>query len=142
MSNYILKRELPTFKVGDRFFTDDLGSLWLNQTINGKPNTSRVMAYHGKTIEKFPNILTDWFEEVKEPLIGIYEIATAVKFWAKAISVSTLAVSFIDYNDEKYHCKMRIEPADHCGEAISFWVYSENKFSNGVYSLEELVGEL
>lgn len=81
MSRYILKRELPTYNVGDEFFTDDIGSLWLDQSINGEPNSSQVMAYHFSTIEKFPNILTDWFEEIKEPLIKDQKIRAAIRAW-------------------------------------------------------------
>lgn len=83
MSRYILKRELPTFNVGDEFFTDDIGSLWLDQSIDGGPDTRQVMAYHFSTIEKFPNILTDWFEKIKEPLIKDEKIRKAVKAWAE-----------------------------------------------------------
>lgn len=65
-SRYKLTKELPTFNVGDEFFLDPYGGLWLDEKINGEPNTSRVMAYNSKTLKKFPNILRDWFEPVEE----------------------------------------------------------------------------
>lgn len=66
LSRYKLLKELPTFNIGDEFFLDPNGGLWLDEKINGEPNTSRVMAYNSKTLEKFPNILRDWFEPVEE----------------------------------------------------------------------------
>lgn len=84
---YRLLKDLPTFKAGDEFFIDEYGSLWLDQNIDGESNTSQVMAYHGKTIEKFPNILEEWFEEIKlaEPLIKNEKVRKAVRAWADAV---------------------------------------------------------
>lgn len=56
---YKLKRDLPTFKAGEIFYISDSGNL-LRESDN-------VPAYSWSTIDKFPNILADWFEEVKEP---------------------------------------------------------------------------
>lgn len=62
MKRYKLKRDLPTFKAGDEFSYIN-GSL-----IECKPNgTTGICLYSANTLEKFPNILIDWFEEVKEP---------------------------------------------------------------------------
>lgn len=58
MKRYKLKRELPTFKAGEIFYLSDMGNL-----IREGDN---VPAYSWSTIDKFPNILTDWFEEIKE----------------------------------------------------------------------------
>ena len=58
MKRYKLKRELPTFKAGDIFYLSDAGNL-IRESDN-------VPAYSWSTIDKFPNILTDWFEEIKE----------------------------------------------------------------------------
>ncbi len=87
---YRLLKDLPTFKSGDEFFTDEYGSLWLEQNICEQPNTSRVMAYHGKTIDKFPNILEEWFEEIKpaEPLIKNEKVRKAVRAWADAVGTT------------------------------------------------------
>lgn len=59
MKRYKLLKELPTFKAGDIFILIDSGSLI--------HESDGVMAYSWSTIDKFPNILTDWFEEIKEP---------------------------------------------------------------------------
>ena len=59
MKRYKLKRDLPTFKAGEIFYISDMGNL-----IREGDN---VPAYSWSTIDKFPNILADWFEEIKEP---------------------------------------------------------------------------
>ena len=56
---YRLRKNLPTFKEGEIFYLSDMGNL-LRESDN-------VAAYSWSTIDKFPNILTDWFEEIKEP---------------------------------------------------------------------------
>ena len=58
MKRYKLKKDLPTFKAGDKFYLDSNNDLRLKG--------SDIMAYNHKTLEKFPNILTDWFEEILE----------------------------------------------------------------------------
>ena len=57
MKRYKLKRDLPTFKAGEIFYISDAGNL-LRESDN-------VPAYSWSTIDKFPNILADWFEEIK-----------------------------------------------------------------------------
>ena len=59
MKRYKLERDLPTFKAGEIFYLSDIGNL-IRESDN-------VPAYSWSTIDKFPNILTDWFEEIKEP---------------------------------------------------------------------------
>lgn len=66
MKRYRLKYELPTFKQGELFHTDENGNLWRDKGQKGNHWQDEVMAYHHKTIERFPDILTDWFEEYKE----------------------------------------------------------------------------
>lgn len=58
MKRYKLLKDLPTFKAGDEFYLDSNNSL--------RFKGSDIMAYNHKTLEKFPNILTDWFEEILE----------------------------------------------------------------------------
>ena len=56
MKHYILKKDLPTFKAGDKFHINSNGNLILDN--------SWIVAYAKSTLEKFPNILKDWFEEI------------------------------------------------------------------------------
>lgn len=68
MKKYILKRDLPTFKAGDIFIISPDGSLWHS---TGGEHVD-IMAYHRRTLEAFPEILTEWFMEIKghAPLEG------------------------------------------------------------------------
>lgn len=59
MKRYELKRDLPTFKAGEIFYLSEVGNLIRE--------SDSVPAYSWATIDKFPNILTDWFEEINEP---------------------------------------------------------------------------
>lgn len=68
MKRYKLLKDLPTFKAGQLAYISEQGSL-----IAGNPNRPEItdagiqlMMYHKTTLEKFPNILTDWFEEIQE----------------------------------------------------------------------------
>lgn len=74
MKRYKLLKDLPTFKAGDEFFISESGNLIAGTP--EEPKTVRVreiipievnlMAYSKETLEQFPNILTDWFKEIKE----------------------------------------------------------------------------
>lgn len=68
MKKYILKRDLPTFKAGDIFIISPDGSLWHS---TGGDHVD-IMAYHRRTLEAFPEMLTEWFMEIKNhaPLEG------------------------------------------------------------------------
>ena len=59
MKRYKLLKDLPTFKAGEIFYINEGGSL-IRESDN-------VPAYSWSTIDKFPNILTEWFEEIEEP---------------------------------------------------------------------------
>lgn len=73
---YRLLKDLPTFKAGEKFFISDSGNLIAGTPSNpkqitvetryGLPMKIDLMAYASETLEEFPNILKDWFEEVKE----------------------------------------------------------------------------
>ena len=63
MKRYKLLKDLPTFKAGDDFFLTDTGNLFHGKSLHN--NTEIVYSF--SEMEKFPNILTDWFEEVNEP---------------------------------------------------------------------------
>ena len=60
MKRYRLLQDLPTFKAEDMFYISQHGALIYDDGNFG------VMAYARSTLEKFPNILTEWFEEVQE----------------------------------------------------------------------------
>jgi hypothetical protein len=66
MKRYKLLKDLPTFKAGDLFYISEYGALVYDDGDGG------VMAYAKQTLEKFPTILTDWFEKVEEPTNSIH----------------------------------------------------------------------
>lgn len=66
MKHYKLLKELPTFHAGDIFTLAEDGCLYLTEPVDFNHHwKSRVMAYHKNTLERFPNILEDWFEEIE-----------------------------------------------------------------------------
>lgn len=73
MSNrYKLLKDLPTFAKGDLFEIRGDGCLWWIGDSSfrcgwGEGHWRReVMAYHKNTLDRFPNILEEWFEEVEQ----------------------------------------------------------------------------
>ena len=74
MKRYKLLKDLPTFKAGDEFFISKGGNLIAGTPEEPKtvrvgeitPTEVNLMAYAKETLEQFPNILTDWFQEIKE----------------------------------------------------------------------------
>lgn len=76
MKTYRLLKNLPTFKAGEEFFISDSGNLIAGTPSNPKqitvetrygiPTKIDLMAYASETLEEFPNILKDWFEELPD----------------------------------------------------------------------------
>lgn len=62
MKHYKLKKDLPTFKAGEEFYLNENGNLI---SVENEP----LVVYSRQTLEKFPNILKDWFESAN---IGFY----------------------------------------------------------------------
>lgn len=60
MIKYKLLKDLPTFKVGDLFYISQYGDL-----IHDDGDVV-VTAYTRQVLDMFPNILAEWFEEIKE----------------------------------------------------------------------------
>lgn len=74
MKRYKLLKDLPTFKAGQLAYISKTGNL-----IAGTPENQEttdygliLMIYHETTLKKFPEILTEWFEEIKEPVNSIH----------------------------------------------------------------------
>lgn len=74
MKRYKLLKDLPTFKAGQLAYVSSLGNLMAGTP--EEPETAdtglNLMMYHRGTLEKFPNILTEWFEEIQEPTDSIH----------------------------------------------------------------------
>ena len=109
MKRYKLLKDLPTFKAGEEFFISDSGNLIAGTPDNPKQITVEtryglsmkidLMAYAKETLEEFPNILKDWFEEVKElklPKEFFYIIG------GKISNVDYLTLLFDEEDRQKY----------------------------------------
>nr|DAQ65792.1 MAG TPA: hypothetical protein [Caudoviricetes sp.] len=74
MKCYKLLKDLPTFKAGQLAYTSELGNLIAGTP--EKPKTTNdgrtLMIYHKTTLNKFPEILTEWFEEIEEQADSIH----------------------------------------------------------------------
>lgn len=62
MKKYKLVKDLPTFSLGDEFILKE--GIGLQHVID--EYTDGAIVYTEATIEKFPSILADWFEEIEE----------------------------------------------------------------------------
>ena len=74
MKRYKLLKDLPTFKTGQLAYISKTGNLIAGTPENQKTTETGliIMIYHETTLKKFPNILTEWFEEIKEPVDSIH----------------------------------------------------------------------
>ena len=83
MKLYKLLKDLPTFKAGQLAYISKTGNLIAGTPENQKTTETGliIMIYHETTLKKFPNILTEWFEEIEEPVFtGSLKLARGVLF--------------------------------------------------------------
>ena len=90
MKRYKLKKDTPAFKAGTECYIDEAGNMVPCRGIS-------YTIVHKDQLEKNPNILTDWFEEIKEPLIKDEKIRKAVRAWAEANDITEVNVSSSGY---------------------------------------------
>lgn len=74
MKRYRLLKDLPTFKAGQLAYISKTGNLIAGTPENQETTETGliIMIYHKTTLKKFPNILTEWFEEIEEPTDSIH----------------------------------------------------------------------
>ena len=85
MKRYKLLKDLPTFKAGQLAYISKTGNLIAGTPENQETTETGliIMIYHETTLKKFPNILTEWFEEVQEPIDSIHwKPKIGEKYWA------------------------------------------------------------
>lgn len=70
MKRYKLKRDLPTHKAGCIFALTD------NALVSLNPEDRLCSIYHTPDLEAYPNILTDWFEEIPEEPKTVWDLKT------------------------------------------------------------------
>ena len=74
MKQYKLLKDLPTFKAGQLAYISKTGNLIAGTPENQETTETGliIMIYHETTLKKFPNILTEWFEEIEEPTDSVH----------------------------------------------------------------------
>lgn len=74
MKRYRLTKDLPTFKAGQLAYVSKTGNLMAGTPEKQKTTETGliIMIYHETTLKKFPNILTEWFEEIQESTDSIH----------------------------------------------------------------------
>lgn len=130
---YQLVKDLPTFKAGEIF------ELWDSIETQGLYRESDgVMAYHQKTLDKFPNILEEWFEEIKpaEPLIKDKNTRKAVRAWAEVNSIEGV---IYDERLSKSSCTLIDAGNGFYDIELVGWIPTLN--DGGTYTIAELCGE-
>lgn len=83
MKRYKLLKDTPAFKAGTKCYIEEAGNMVPCRGIS-------YTIVHKDQLEKNPNILTDWFEEIKEPLIKDEKIRKAILAWAEANEIETV----------------------------------------------------
>lgn len=82
MKKYRLKKDLPTFRAGDEFELRDNGNLYLIDPWKNKNHwATQVCAYCKTTLDKFPDILKNWFEEIPEEPKTVYDLSNSDECW-------------------------------------------------------------
>nr|DAK30545.1 MAG TPA: hypothetical protein [Caudoviricetes sp.] len=123
MKQYKLIKDLPTFKAGQLAYISERGNLIAGTPDNPETTDARIqlMMYHKQTIDKFPEILTEWFEEIQEPTDSIHwKPKHDEKIWYLDENGDT-NFTYFDENDT-YHIR-RVEfgntyrTADECEQA-------------------------
>jgi glycosylphosphatidylinositol transamidase (GPIT) subunit GPI8 len=115
MKYYRLVKDLPTFKKGTIFYTNEHGSL-----VSTKDH---IVAYVGATIAKFPNILKDWFKEVPAPE---RDKMTKWKFFEYLQS----------HEDERFFQAVRNFAREYLGDEFSFIYASKKSHENYIQHYE------
>ena len=133
MKRYKLKRDIPAFKAGTECYIEEAGHMVPCRGIS-------YNIVHKDQLEKNPNILTDWFEEIKpaEPLIKDEKIRKAVRAWAEADDLDNFRVQNEHFNE----CKIigytaGINKASFIGFQTTI-AHADNKKQ---YTINELCGE-
>ena len=133
MKRYKLKRDIPAFKAGTECYIEEAGHMVPCRGIS-------YTIVHKDQLEKNPNILTDWFEEIKpaEPLIKDEKIRKAVRAWAEANAINS---------GHYYNTDIKFNVTEHRFQ----WIQTAIEFNDimgldnledgETYTIDELCGE-
>ena len=103
MKRYKLLKDLPTFKTGQLAYISKTGNLIAGTPENQKTTETGliIMIYHETTLKKFPNILTEWFEEIEEPTDSIHwEPKDGEEYWYIGDDSSIRSIRFSSYDGD------------------------------------------
>ena len=126
MKKYKLVKDLPAFKAGTECYIEEAGHMVPCRGIS-------YTIVHKDQLEKNPNILTDWFEEIEEPLIKDEKIRKAVRAWAEANN-------FLDEIEvHSLTAGTRFSIGHYDIEFLGYFIYDLE--SNKTYTIDELCGE-
>lgn len=98
MKRYKLLKNLPTFNAGDEFELKDNGNLYfIDRDAQSKHWSSVVCAYCKQTLDRFPNILKEWFEEIEERPKSVYDLMEGDECWAVMVCELGYAVQQLEF---------------------------------------------
>lgn len=117
MKRYKLKKNTPAFKAGTECYIEEAGHMVPCRGIS-------YTIVHKDQLEKNPNILTDWFEEIKEPTR--WEPRIGQKYYLLdsngSVYDSVWSNDYIDRNrSEIGNCFESREEAEKAVERIKAW---------------------
>ena len=128
MKRYKLKKDAPAFKAGTECYIEEAGHMVPCRGIS-------YTIVHKDQLEQNPNILTDWFEEIKEPLIKDEKIRKAIRAWAEANEISQAQF-------DRYTSGFSASDDDHnLLSMISFDGFAFMFVDGEYYTIDELCGE-
>lgn len=133
MKRYKLLKDTPAFKAGTECYVEEAGNMVPCRGIS-------YTIVHKDQLEKNPNILTDWFKEIKpaELLIKDEKIRKAVRAWADANNFSVFRVHNQHFNYVKIHgAKDRYDPNGSNIEFMGTIAGAEKR----TYEIDELCGD-
>ncbi len=89
MKKYRLKKDLPTFKAGEVFTIGSDRGLWKD-----KGEQVPILVYSRQTLARFPDILTDWFEEIPEEPKTVFDLGDGDECWIRDIDLKPRKVEW------------------------------------------------
>lgn len=113
MKKYKLLKDLPTFKAGEEFELDERGDLVkCYEPDDPLRRGLGITAYRAVTINKFPNILKDWFEEIPEQPKTVWDLKVGDICYARLSTRSRLGETpvhpeKIEWDDSVHYQSLR-----------------------------------
>ncbi len=105
MKRYKLKKDLPTFEAGCLFGINSDGDLCFVETASGdKVKTINNAVYSAEQLRRYPNILTEWFEEIPEEPKRVWDLKDGDECWMLDVDLEPLQ---IEWRGTPYDIRLR-----------------------------------